>query len=419
MNKIDLIIVGGGPAGLTAAKVAAEKGMKVVLVEAKTDIPKITRTCAQIFYLEHIGGGQAYTKPVQVEIASGNNLRFIFPDINFSLEYAGNLRACYDWRNLSPNGTCVYTTRNKLWGFVFDKEVLLQGLLQDIENRGVTVMRGTRGLSAGNTAGGVSVEVKDSSGETHILQARHAIIANSVNSRIVEQLGFNKERKTIGMTISVLGYIMEGIACPYPPSSWISISYPSLSSFINIWLGPMADGTWQVGTSEKVPASPVAIMDRFLADSTYAPWFKNAKIIHKTACSITPRYPIAEPVAGNIMVIGDAAAPAETWTQGAIACGYKAVQSILENDPALYVAWWKQAFHFNSPVYYEELARYPALNMFFCDEDINYLYGLLADGLVTTVLGGILSRVDAIRKEKPGIYEKLKKIPGVRLNDNQ
>jgi len=94
MNKTDLVIVGGGPAGLTAAKVAVEKGMKVVLVEAKNDIPKITRTCAQIFYLEHIGGGQAYTKPVRVEITSGQNPRLVFPDINFSLEYAGNLRAC-------------------------------------------------------------------------------------------------------------------------------------------------------------------------------------------------------------------------------------------------------------------------------------------------------------------------------------
>jgi len=278
-------------------------------------------------------------------------------------------------------------------------------------------MRGARGLSAENTGGGVSVEIKDSSGETRSLQAQHAIIANSVNSRIVEQLGFNQNRKTIGKTISVLGYIMEGLACPYPPSSWISIAYPSLSSFINIWLGPMADGTWQVGTSEKAPASPVDIMQRFLTASTFAPWFRNAKIVHKTACSITPRYPIADPVAGNIMIIGDAAAPAETWTQGAIASAHQAVNAICQGTAGGYKSWWQESFYFNSPQYYQDLARYPALNMFFNDEEVDYLYGLMKDALVTTVIGGLLSHADRIRAEKPDIYEKLKKIPAVSLGE--
>jgi flavin-dependent dehydrogenase len=210
---------------------------------------------------------------------------------------------------------------------------------------------------------------------------------------------------------------MEGVACPYPPSSWISIAYPSLSPFINIWLGPMADGTWQVGTSEKVPASPVDIMHRFLTASSYAPWFKNARIVHKTACSITPRYPIADPVSGSIMVIGDAAAPAETWTQGAIASAYQAVTAISKGTTGDYKAWWQESFYFNSPQYYQDLARYPALNMFFNDEEIDYLYGLIPDALVPTVMSGILKNADRIKAEKPGIYEKLKKIPAVSLDE--
>ena len=51
MDRVDIAVIGGGPGGLTAAKTAAEKGLKVMLVEAKKDITKITRTCAQIFYL--------------------------------------------------------------------------------------------------------------------------------------------------------------------------------------------------------------------------------------------------------------------------------------------------------------------------------------------------------------------------------
>jgi len=32
--------------------------------------------------------------------------------------------------------------------------------------------------------------------------------------------------------------------------------------------------------------------------------------------------PIREPVEGNVVVVGDAAAPIETWTQGAVASAY-------------------------------------------------------------------------------------------------
>ncbi|MBW1856165.1 MAG: NAD(P)/FAD-dependent oxidoreductase [Deltaproteobacteria bacterium] len=42
-KKYDLVIVGGGPAGLMAAKVAGENGLKTALLERKTDATKIRR----------------------------------------------------------------------------------------------------------------------------------------------------------------------------------------------------------------------------------------------------------------------------------------------------------------------------------------------------------------------------------------
>jgi len=44
-KKYDLIVVGGGPAGLMAAKTAAEDGLKVVLIERKGNITETNRAC--------------------------------------------------------------------------------------------------------------------------------------------------------------------------------------------------------------------------------------------------------------------------------------------------------------------------------------------------------------------------------------
>ena len=417
MNSADLIVIGGGPGGLMAAKTAAEQGLSVELLEMKKDIPRINRTCAQIFYLSHIGGGQAYIKPIRLEMETGGKSQIVFPDINLTVNYEGMLRACYEWRNLSPDGHCVYTARDKLWGFVFDKEVLLKSLLDDVVNGGVTIHHQTRGIHVKNSDSSVEVEIKNAKGEETTIKARHAIVANGVNSRIVENMGLNKTRKTIGTTLSLLGYIMEGVECPYPATSWISFAYPSISPYINIWMGPMADGTWQLGTTAKTPDSPLDMMNRFLSDSNFASWYKNATIVKKTACSITPRFPITEPIIGNTIIIGDAAAPAETWVQGAMASAYQAVRAIGDGNMNNYIDWWKESFEFNTPDYFKQLARYPALNMFFSDNELNYLYGLIDNQLVSSISDELLKHIDAIMRDKPEIHAKLKKIQGVSLGD--
>ena len=47
-NRYDLIVIGAGPAGLAAAKAAAENGLSIAILERKTAPHEILRMCGMM-----------------------------------------------------------------------------------------------------------------------------------------------------------------------------------------------------------------------------------------------------------------------------------------------------------------------------------------------------------------------------------
>jgi len=419
--KYDLIVVGGGPGGLMAAKTAAEDGLKVALLERKKNIAEINRACLQIFYINKItpnpetGRGESkmdgYIDPVSVEMLP-EKCRFHFPVPGFTLDFAGPLRAYYDWIQISHAGHRVhrYPPNDKVWGFYYQKEALIASLLAQAEKAGVEVLGETLAIGAENATDGVKVRIKRKSGEETIT-GRQAIAADGLSSRIVQSLGLN-ENRTIRPTRHILAYVLEGVEASFHDTSLLSFTIPSVSSTGNIWMGLMAGGRNILGIGSSADKPPGAILDSFLKLPAFGDWFARAQVVGKKATAIASRTPIKEPVAGNVVVVGDAGASAEAWIQGAVASGYQAAKAILKENNGQpgyqdYIDWWQNAFAFNRSAYQKLLASVYPLNRVCSDEDIDYLFQLFKDEIgIPTLL--VAAKLDKIERGRPELYRKLK-----------
>ena len=398
-----------------AAKTAAEDGLKVLLIERKKDITEINRLCGQWTSINFSVAGEpikkyGYLEPISLEVGT-DKTRIHFPALGFFINYNGPLRPYLRWLCFSPSGHQIYREKDRFFGFFWSKEALLTGLLSEVEKAGAEVLNETAALGAENTPDGVKIRVRTKSGE-QTLEARRVIAADGSSSRIVDGLGLNNKRQALGSPDSgggIVGYVLEGIETEYRLNSWLQFTIPDLSR-PNFWMFMVAGDRNVLGTV----GGGSGVVDEFMKLPFYEPWFRNARIVKKMATAMgVIRTPLMEPVAGNVLAVGDAAAFIETTNPGAIACGYQGAKATLkelngQDGYAEYTKWWQKSFETNIPNYPKAAARFYALNGVCSNEETDYLYQLLQDqvGLPTTLVAKNLER---IKGERPELHARLKK----------
>jgi digeranylgeranylglycerophospholipid reductase len=413
----DVLIVGAGPAGAMAAKIAGENGLKAAIIERKTDISAIRRICTMIVNVDEENVGDILTY-------SHKTKRFIFPHNGFSFKYDGPTRNVYGFHIITPGGLQVEMgniargkAEGNVVGLMIHKGHMCQGLVNEAQQYGVEVFTNSNINSVRKEAGYVAL--LDNRG--HEYRGKFVIAADGVNSRIARLLGLDKERVFIG-TYRDMARTYEGYEVPDEERLMFGLGWPT-----GISLAPeIHPGHLHVAATSYNYANDLdAQIEQFVTTGTYAKWFKKAREVgHRTSCVSNIATPIIMPFKDNVLVVGDSSWMQETGINGALMPGWSAANAITEavlkneinkNGIASYLAWydkfWYQPFG-------KRMASSGGADMkeYLSGEDIDYLAGLAKEPMPATMnFFTIMKQIGTtfaallpqIQDERPDIMQKL------------
>ena len=308
--KCDVLVVGAGPAGSMAAKVAAEKGVDVIIIE-EHETPGTPVYCAEGLSVGGIKNGGLEPVP---------------PYVSQQISTA---------RVVAPNGKTLDMTTNNWTGYTLDRQVFDRALTENAVKAGANLMTETRAtdvIKEGNQIVGVKA-VKG--GEEIEFHAKLVIGADGHWSIIRRRAGLQR-------------YFSDYVTCAQYQLGGLDLENPTLNEFYMgtnyapggyAWVFPKSKSVANVGLGvrKKHTKAPIEYLKDFCEND---PRFRNAKILKKNGGICPVSGIIDKVVMDGLILAGDSAGMLVPMTGAGIHSGIEAgkmagrigAEAVLEGD---------------------------------------------------------------------------------------
>jgi len=265
--KTDVLVVGSGPAGSTAARYAARKGAQVTFIERRAQVGVPVRCGEMIPSTEEIGG----------MFVNAENIEELF-DIPHNLR----LREIQGIRLVNPKGKMVNLP---FTGYTLDRDNLDQHLASEAEKEGASLIRNCQFKSIRN---GIAVTSKGD------IEYKVIIGADGPGSRVSKALHLPK------------------VEHPYPAVT--AQAKGDFEPYVVMYFGGIAPGAYSWIIPKQGQANVGVGFSPKFASGTLSEYFASFvkkhdfEIMNKLEGKFVPSEgPISNTVNGNGMVVGDAA----------------------------------------------------------------------------------------------------------------
>ena len=296
MIETDVLVIGAGPAGSTAAKHAALGGADVILMEKKSEIGSPKR-CAE-----------GVSKKGLAKLGVEPNPRWITKEIE-------------GVRLTSPNGTDVWLTEDEIElpeaGYILERKVFDKHMAMDAARAGAKIKIKTLATGLEKVDDGYIVST-ESMGKKEDIKAKIVIAADGPEGHVARWAGLKPTTKAKEMESGVQ-YEMVGL--DFEREAVIEFYFGSCAPGGYVWIFPKGDDIANVGLAvlQHVAEKPaIEYLDEFIAT---CPATKNAQPVELNVGG--------DPVGGmpkklyddNLMLCGDAAGQVNPLTGGGIISG--------------------------------------------------------------------------------------------------
>ena len=385
-REVDVLVVGAGPTGSTAAKYAAQGGADVLLIEKRSEIGTPVRC------------GEGVAKRWLEEIGLEPSREFICHEVDGA-------------RVIAPDGTTLVVDETRAGnecGYVLERDLFDRRLAKDAAKAGAEIQIRTSAVALLRDDGMVVGARCEHMAETFDVRAKVVIGADGFESQVGRWAGLETHLRTRDID-ACLQYTMVGVS-----------GDPRMN---DVYLGSCAPGgyAWVFWKGADVANVGIGVNLSRIHDRAEAkryldalihrtPSLAKAEVVEEVAGAVSVSMPLEKTVAPGVLLAGDAARLIDPLTGGGILngclsgklAGETASAAVAAADASMealsaYERRWRGRLE-------EELARHYLIKerlLRLDDDTVNRAIRAIVDSKLERITG--VAVLEAIRAREPGL----------------